>query len=504
MHRRLLPVLSCAWLLSAALPALAVEQAGKVIYALGATRAIGADGSSRALGRGSPVLSGDELVTDQGRLQVGFSDGGYVALQPDTRFRVDDYHFSDDTDGNERSFLQLLRGGMRFVTGAIGKRNRAAYKISTTVATIGIRGSGGRADLCVAGSCGERADGLYLTGNEDVLTLSNEQGSEDVRPGDTLFVACLTCAITHIDAGPLAHRDLTPAPPSLRFERGEQRVEEGALVALATAEFPLEPPVVPPVEPPVEPPLDPVVPLLSGSGPAAVTAIGDNGSFLGGLLGGALTFDGAGALTAYQDGVLPANTFSAPTVHHFDADGLIAWGLWTAGTAGGGYASGLGTSAMDALSYAASLSATATSSGTLANLNGTYEVYGSTPPIALSGGVATLGSADSVSGSFNVDFSGNSVGYSLAVPLAGQTFTLAGTATFVNGGPGDTRFLGGGSITSNGSGCNGGCSGVVPFGPDLQGFVTGLSGERIGANYGFTSDIGKVTGAVVAKPAASP
>jgi hypothetical protein len=263
---------------------------------------------------------------------------------------------------------------------------------------------------------------------------------------------------------------------------------------------PPEPPVVPPVEPPAEPPT--LIPIPSGVGGTAFTGIGDNDNFIGGLIGGNLTFDTAGALTAYQDGTFPANTFTAATINHFDADGTVAWGLWTNGSAGGGYATSLGTSTLSAATYVASLSAVAPSAGTLSTINGTYAVFGSTPPIAINGGgIAAIGTANSVSGSFAVNFSGNAISYNLSFPLASQTFNLAGSTTFVGGGSGtDTRFLGGGTITSSGSACTPSCTGVVPFGPNIQGYITGLAGERIGANYGLTSSIGKITGAVVARP----
>ena len=36
-----------------------------------------------------------------------------------------------------------MRGGFRFVTGAIGKKFRKNYRLTSAIATIGIRGSSG-------------------------------------------------------------------------------------------------------------------------------------------------------------------------------------------------------------------------------------------------------------------------------------------------------------------------------------------------------------------------
>lgn len=483
--------------------------AGQVIYAFGDARAEDASGNSRRLVRGVDISSGDTLVTGEGRLQVRFSDGGHVALQPRTRYAVEDYHFTDGQEDGERNYMSLLRGSVRFVTGLIGKANRAAYRIRTPVATIGIRGSGGRADMCVDGSCGERQDGLYLTGNDDVLTLSNDLSDREVRPGDTFYVQCPNCAIVAVDVGPVAHQDLALPAADRRFEFGEQREDGETLAAIDVPLFPddvdeeprvpSEPPVIPP-EPPVTPS---IIPLVTGPGSNAITFVGDNDNLRGGLVGGTNTFNVAGALTQFRDGTFTTEGFDATSVAYFDADGIVAWGLWDGGTTTPGQAALLGTSNLAAASYVASLSTTNVPAATLATINGTYTVFGSTPPVAVSGGsVAAIGTADSVTGAFNVNFGANTVGYNLAVPLSGQTFTLSGTATFVNPSPlaGDSRILGGGSITSSGAGCTPSCTGSVPFGPDIQAFISGTSGERLGGNYGFTSAIGSITGAVVAKP----
>lgn len=476
------------------LPACA-EPAGRVLYAIGEARAESAAGVTRVLARGTAVESGDTLVTERGRLQVRFSDGGLVALQPKTRFAVEEYRYAGTSDRDERSFLALLRGSVRFVTGLIGKRDRADYRIRTPVATIGIRGSGGRADMCVAGSCGARPDGLYLVGNYDVLTLTNTLYDRDVRPGDTFYIKCDSCPIESVDVGPVAHQEIQLPAPQRTFERGEQRQENSEdLLALAGVEPPM--PVVPPVVPPPV-----LVPLPSGSGGLVISYIGINDNPYAGLVGGTNTFNAAGALIQFRDGTFPTQGFDATSIRYFFADGVVAWGLWDGGTATPQQASPIGTSSLAAVSYVGSIYGTP--AATLDAINGTYTVFASTPPVAVSGGtISSIGLPDSVTGSFNVNFSANTVGYALNIPLGGETFTMSGTATFVNPSPGsgDARILGGGTISSSGTGCSSSCMGTIPFGPDIQALVLGLNGERVGASYGFSSALGQVSGAVVAKP----
>jgi hypothetical protein len=129
----------------------------------------GANGASRPLRRGVEVNQGDTITTGEGaRAQLRFSDGAYVSLSPGSQFRVDEYRFNGRADGSEKGFFSLLKGGLRTITGLVGRVNKGAYQVSTSVATIGIRGTeytiqygnsitgsvgGGGITACNAGGC---------------------------------------------------------------------------------------------------------------------------------------------------------------------------------------------------------------------------------------------------------------------------------------------------------------------------------------------------------------
>jgi hypothetical protein len=121
------------------------ETAGKVSFVTGNVTATTPDGASRSLRRGDAINGGDRIETRGGRLQIRFTDGGFVALQPNTVFGVDQYLYANKAPEDTSLFFSLLRGGMRTITGAIGKVNKQSYKVRTPVATIGIRGTGYRA-----------------------------------------------------------------------------------------------------------------------------------------------------------------------------------------------------------------------------------------------------------------------------------------------------------------------------------------------------------------------
>lgn len=123
------------------MPALAIAAAGKVEFVAGDAQILDASGTARLASKGSEFDAGETLQTVDGRMQVKFIDGGYISLQPNTSFRVEEYHFNGQADGSERGIFHLIKGGLRAITGVIGHANKPNYRMDTPVATIGIRGT---------------------------------------------------------------------------------------------------------------------------------------------------------------------------------------------------------------------------------------------------------------------------------------------------------------------------------------------------------------------------
>ncbi|CAN5725826.1 hypothetical protein BH11PSE7_BH11PSE7_04350 [soil metagenome] len=131
--------------------------------------------------KGKDIESGDAIVTGpNGRAQVRFTDGGLVALQPNSQFNISNY--ADKNDGKQDSFfVDLLRGGMRAVTGLIGKRNHDNYKVTTTTATIGIRGS--------AFNLAYNPDGTLSVSTElDEIEVCTRAGCVGLKAGESALV----------------------------------------------------------------------------------------------------------------------------------------------------------------------------------------------------------------------------------------------------------------------------------------------------------------------------
>jgi hypothetical protein len=154
------------------------ETAGRVNFVIGEVSAISSDGSRRVLGRGDLVNSGERLETGKGRLQIRFTDGSFISLQPNTVFGLDNYAFNKAKPTEGTLLFNFIRGGMRTVSGAIGKVNRNNYRVQTPVATIGIRGTSYAADQQPNGR-------LLLTVSKGIVNISNDFGSGNVSVGQT-------------------------------------------------------------------------------------------------------------------------------------------------------------------------------------------------------------------------------------------------------------------------------------------------------------------------------
>ncbi|MCE9633054.1 MAG: FecR family protein [Methylophilales bacterium] len=140
-------------------------------------------GDILALTRGSTVKEGDVITTEKGAYaQIKFSDGMIMTLKPSTQVAIKDQHFSETEPEQDKFTLGLLKGGLRTISGLIGKRgNRDAYKMNTATATIGIRGTVFDVDDCSTTKCtkGTQAK-IDDTGTVD--TKAKTEASDEIAP----------------------------------------------------------------------------------------------------------------------------------------------------------------------------------------------------------------------------------------------------------------------------------------------------------------------------------
>lgn len=183
-------ILVLLFLLVPAFSVWGAEPAGRVTHLSGPMMAKKADGSVRALSVQSVVEEGDLLITEKrtyARLKM--RDDTEISLRPNTHFRIDRFTFDRGRPAQDRSFYNMTRGGLRTLTGLIGKRgNMDGYRLTTPTAVAGIRGTGYGATLCQQ-DCGSLPDGLYIEVFEGAVIVYNKAGSRIYTVGQFGYVS---------------------------------------------------------------------------------------------------------------------------------------------------------------------------------------------------------------------------------------------------------------------------------------------------------------------------
>lgn len=234
----------------AAWPLTGLAAAGLVQFTAGDVQLRRGDSLSR-LAKGAELDGGDVVLTGtEGRAQIRFTDGGLVALYPDSQFTVTRYADGAGT-GEDHFVVNLLRGGMRALTGLIGKRNPASYKVITPTAVVGIRGSAFMLAIDANGK-------VLVSGEQDEIEVCTQAGCVGVTAGEAVLV------LSDKELPVYTHtRALLPVPelptPVLM---GEQLDVQGrrAFVYIVPAPTPAPVPVAPPPPTMAPPPPVPVAP----------------------------------------------------------------------------------------------------------------------------------------------------------------------------------------------------------------------------------------------------
>lgn len=151
-----------------------------------------ADGSIRLLSEKSQVQVGDVVSTERETYaQLNMTDGGKITLRPNTQMRIEGYQFSDKEPEKDNFVFSLLKGGLRAVTGLIGKRiNRDAYKLRTATATVGIRGTDFNAIEVPPGApANAPAPGVYVVVSDGSVVLTSGGTELLASAGQTAYAS---------------------------------------------------------------------------------------------------------------------------------------------------------------------------------------------------------------------------------------------------------------------------------------------------------------------------
>jgi hypothetical protein len=423
--------------------------AGRADFVVGKVEAVAASGSRRVLIKGSEINPGDAISTAaEARAQLRFTDGGFVSLQPNTVFRIDQFNYQNKTDGQEKGFFSLLKGGLRAITGAIGHVNRGAYQVNTPVATIGIRGTGYNAVL---------DDGLLVSVGEGAVSLTNNGGTLVVGAGGAGYVAnanVIPVPTSLQPRTPPAALQPTATPvTAAQFAAGEQRDASGHLLVV-TEGTPAN--------------------LVSGSGYAMTYAYLDcNDGCIGYgtnvLTGVDAEFNSSSQLVKYGTSQSTGAQGDA-SITSAGNDGIIGWGRWEGNTDPQGtsphplttgvfhYVVGMPTVSMPVAGHA------------------TYTMIGATIPSASDG---STGWSVASGAHFTAYFDSNEVYIdSMTVANSAHTYALSsGNSPLILS---NASFSG----SVNTTGCTSGCT------TSINGFFAGGNATRAGLAYSIIDTLG--------------
>jgi FecR protein len=410
----------------AAQNASAQTAAGLAQYTSGQVTVSKGTGAGTPLVKGDSIQSGDTITTgEQGRAQMRFSDGGFIALHGNSKFSVNGY--VDAKDGSKDRFLvSLLTGGMRAITGLIGKRNPNNYKVTTPTAVIGIRGSGFNVVHNANGT-------LSVTTELDAIDVCNQGGCIGLNLGESALVknALDKPVRTNIPAT-VAATSVTRQPAEVGNEANKDGIPNLVSNAL--------------------PPQVPVAPIYA-FGVSGVES--NNAAYQRNNPGGTVTLDENGNPSAFIEQALRGAGENAGVVDNIKTAGSVATkdqlilGTWSKGvwTDNPNSANGVSTN----LSPIAFYTGQSTSSADLAGLFGriaSYRFDQATPVLSSTGATGTLlnnsnltanfsGANTTVGVNLNVQFPATGAGavtnYSLSGNVASAAPGFAGSLAIIGG-----------------------------------------------------------------------
>ncbi|MFM0645976.1 FecR domain-containing protein [Paraburkholderia bryophila] len=176
------------------------QAVGTVTHLSGVLTVKHADGSTAVLAIKSSIAQGDTLVTEANTYtRVKFVDNGEMVLRPSSQVVVKSYVYDVDHPESDHVAIQLISGGLRSVTGLIGKRNHDAVSFDTPTGTIAVRGTNFGALFCQS-DCGSvptpngaaPQNGLYVDVSQGAVMVANSGGQQVFQVGQFGYVASST------------------------------------------------------------------------------------------------------------------------------------------------------------------------------------------------------------------------------------------------------------------------------------------------------------------------
>jgi hypothetical protein len=174
----------------------AAEQRARAALVRGEVTALDEDGQRR-LRRNDLVEVGELVRTGpKGLAQLVFPDRSMLYVKAGSELKLESFHFDPAAPDSDAAVTTLLKGGMRALSGMVGKRNPEKVRHNTRVSTIGIRGTaleinqGGPECLGegAGGGCGDAADGWTVAFDFGEGWVDDWGGRVDLAQGQSLRI----------------------------------------------------------------------------------------------------------------------------------------------------------------------------------------------------------------------------------------------------------------------------------------------------------------------------
>jgi len=335
------------------------QVAGRVLVAMGDVIAL-REGREEALVSGASVLEKDVILTGEASAaQIRLTDESILAIRAKSRVQLADYRFTGADDGISQVALGLLRGGLRLLTGLVGKQRRDRWSLTSPVATLGIRGTTFTVvhcdQDCLESDGAVAMDGTYGVVYDGRISVGNDGGEREFGADEAFFVSDAKTAAQPLVGRPGFLRDRLEA----RARRQEQLREAAQRVAEARAEAAairaaLSPAMRETLEKANLRPVAifgskdtsiTVANLLDSDGSVALLGpgLGAGVALTGATQGLAAVDGGRGAVVvldgergkleqfSFNDGIVAGDRLGALVLDSgkIDGDGAVAWGRWT-------------------------------------------------------------------------------------------------------------------------------------------------------------------------------
>lgn len=185
-----------AWALCCAAPLTASAGVGTVTHVSGVLVARHPNGQTTILAPQSEVEQGDALSSEENTFaRIRFTDGGNLLIRPNSKVVIDRYQYDKTKPEQDNVNLNLVKGGLRVITGVVGKRNMERHTTTTATATIGIRGTHFGLQQCQDDCAGLTSlyshpleNGLHIDVLNGTVVAQNPAGEQLITAGQFGYV----------------------------------------------------------------------------------------------------------------------------------------------------------------------------------------------------------------------------------------------------------------------------------------------------------------------------